>query len=173
MRFLSEGDRGELIMTARDRVMERLAMSLHVSAPLVVGAVLMLSGETDPNFVILSMVFIAVMAAFLIVLAVAHQPGKIVVDSEGLTKEMFWTGRRERYSFGDIKRVSRYAPLMLPRIYCRIDLPNGTKWIACDGRDAEREAEFDRFVAFVIERWSQRTGEPVSASGNRGEIACG
>lgn len=127
MRFLkSEGNRGELTMTQGDRRLEWLTMSFEVSSPLIVGGSLYLLDAV--SVLAFGLIFTAGFVAMRVQDRISHTPSKVVVDPEGLTRELFWTGRTEHLSFSEVTQVKRFEYWVQTKAQYRIESATGMRW---------------------------------------------
>ena len=150
MKFLrSEAHRGELVMSQGDRTSEWLTMSLDLSMPLLVGGFLYFSGEVA--LIAFGVIFTAGLVAIRVQDRIAQRPSKIIVDPNGVTRELFWTGRKEHLTFSEITMVKRYEEWVHPRVWYRIESAAGMRWTLTRDRRTE---EFDQCFAFINEMWT-------------------
>lgn len=150
MKFLkSEANRGELVMSQGDRRYEWLTMSLWLSSPLMLGGILYVSGEVAA--IPFGMILTAGLFAMRIQDRIAQRPFKVTVVPDGVTRELFWTGRKEHLSFDDITLVKRHEYWGSMHVWYTIDTSTGIRWACTPDREAE---EFAQCFAFINEMWT-------------------
>ena len=127
MRFLrSEGNRGELTMTQGDRRLQWMVMFLEASSPLIVGESLFLL-DAVPVLAV-GVILTAGFVALRVQDRISHTPSKVVVDPEGLTRELFWTGRTEHLLFSEVTQVKRFEYWAQTKAQYRIESATGIRW---------------------------------------------
>ena len=145
VRFLTSGEnRGELAMTQGDRGREWLTMSFEVSSPLIVGGSLYLLDAV--SVLAFGMIFTAGVVALRVQYRISQRPFKVVVDPEGITRELFWTGRTEHLSFNEITLAKRFEYWGQMHAWYRIESATGMRWTFTPDRGTE---EFEPCFAFV------------------------
>ncbi len=133
-------------MTQGDRRYERLTMSLELSMPLILGGMLYLSDAVET--IAFGMIFTAGFVAMRVQDRVSQRPSKVVVDPEGISRELFWTGRTEHLSFNEITQVKRFEYWGQMHVWYRIESATGMRWTFTPDRGTE---EFEPCFAFINE----------------------
>ena len=143
MRFLkSDGDRGELTMTQGDRRLQWLLMLVEASSPFIIGGSLYLL-DAGPVLAV-GVILTAGFSVLRVQDTVSHTPFKVVVDREGITRELFWTGRTDHLSFNEVTLVKRFEHWGRTEVQYKIESATDQRWtFTSDGSTTEWDQCFE------------------------------